>query len=94
MLSRRIKRNGEEFIVEVSVDDKSATVTDERGTRVTITYDSGHLNVRLPNGWGNWVASMERAVDLAVQLCFESKDQLTGERAYEEMVEYVKDRAD
>ena len=34
MLSRRIKRNGEEFIVEVSVDDKSATVTDERGTRV------------------------------------------------------------
>ena len=29
MLRRRIKRNGEAFIVEVSVDDKSATVTDE-----------------------------------------------------------------
>ena len=37
---------------------------------------------------------MERAVELAVQLSFESRDQLTGERAYEEMVEYVKDRAD
>ena len=50
MLSRRIKQSGEEFIVEVSADDKNATVTDERGTTVTITYNSGHLNVRLPNG--------------------------------------------
>ena len=52
MLSRKIKRSGEEFIVEVLVDDKNAAVTDERGTRVTITYNSGHFNVRLPNGWG------------------------------------------
>ena len=50
MLSRRIKRNGEEFIVEISVDDKSAALTDEQGTRVTIMYSLAHLNVRLPNG--------------------------------------------
>ena len=92
MLSRRIKRSGEEFIVEVSADDKNATVTDERGTRVTITYNSGHLNVRLPNGWGNWEPSMERAVELAVKLCFESRDQLTGDQAYQDMVDYVKGR--
>ena len=92
MLSRRIKQSGEEFIVEVAVDDKNATVTDERGTRVTITYNSGHLNVRLPNGWGNWAPSMERAVELAVKLCFESRDQLTGDQAYQDMVDYVKGR--
>ena len=92
MLSRRIKRGGEEFIVEVSADVKNATVTDERGTRVTITYNSGHLNVRLENGWGNWVPSMRRAVELAVDLCFESRDQLTGDQAYQEMVDYVKER--
>ncbi len=68
----------------------NATVTDERVTRVTITYNSGHLNVRLPNGWGNWEPSMERAVELAVKLCFESRDQLTGDQAYQEMVDYVK----
>ena len=90
-LSRRIKRGGEEFIVEVSADDKNATVTDERGTRVTITYNSGHLNVRLENGWGNWVPSMRRAVELAVDLCFESRDQLTADQAYQEMVDYVKE---
>ena len=92
MLSRRIKQSGEEFIVEVSADDKNATVTDERGTRVTITYNSGHLNVRLPNGWGNWVGSMERAVVLAVELCLESRDQLTADQAYQEMVDYAKGR--
>ena len=90
MLSRRIKQSGEEFIVEVSVDDKNAAVTDERGTRVTITYNSGHFNVRLPNGWGNWAPSMERAVKLAVELCFEARDQLTGAQAYQEMLDYVK----
>ena len=89
-LSRRIKRGGEEFTVEVSSDDKNAAVTDERGTRVTITYNSGHLNVRLENGWGNWVPSMRRAVELAVALCFESRDQLTAEQAFQEMVDYVK----
>ena len=52
MLTRNIKRNDEELVVEVSEDNKRATVTDERGTTVTISYDSGNLNVRLPNGWG------------------------------------------
>ena len=36
MLTRRIKRNDEEFVVEVSEDEKRATVTDERGTTVAI----------------------------------------------------------
>ena len=52
MLSRIIKRNGEEFVVEISEDEKTAKVTDERGTTVTIRYSSGNLDVRLPNGWG------------------------------------------
>ena len=63
MLSRTIKRNGEEFVVEVSEDQKRATVTDQRGTQVTISYSSGNLNVRLPNGWGAWKTSMESAVE-------------------------------
>ena len=91
MLTRRIKRNDEEFVVKVSEDEKKATVTDEMGTTVTIGYDSGNLNVRLPNGWGSWVPSMESAVERAVRLCLESRGQLTAESAYEEMVDYVKD---
>ena len=90
MLTRRIKRNDEEFVVKVSEDEKNATVTDERGTTVSIGYNSGHLNVRLPNGWGNWEPSMESAVERAVRLCIESRGQLTTEGAYQEMVDYVK----
>ena len=90
MLTRRIKRNDEEFVVELSEDEKKVTVTDERGTTVTIDYDSGNLNVRLPNGWGSWVPSMESAVERAVRLCLESREQLTADSAYEEMVDYVK----
>ena len=90
MLTRRIKRNDEELVVKVSEDEKKATVTDERGTTVTIGYDSGNLNVRLPNGWGSWEPSMESAVERAVRLCLESRGQLTAERAYQEMVDYVK----
>lgn len=91
MLIRRIKRNDEEFVVKVSEDEKRATVTDEMGTTVTIGYDSGNLNVRLPNGWGSWAPSMESAVERAVRLCLESKGQLTAESAYQEMVDYAKD---
>ena len=94
MLTRQIKRNSEEFVVEVSEDEKRATVTDERGTTVNISYDSGNLNVRLPNNWGSWVSSMESAVERAVKLCFESRGQLTQDSAYQEMVEYVKGKDD
>ena len=90
MLTRSIKRDDEEFVVEVSEDEKNATVTDEKGTTVTINYDSGNLNVRLPNGWGNWVPSMESAVERAIRLCLESRGQLTAAAAYQEMVDYVK----
>ena len=91
MLTCRIKHNDEEFVVKVSEDNKRATVTDEMGTMVTIGYDSGNLNVRLPNGWGSWAPSMESAVERAVGLCLESRGQLTAESAYQEMVDYVKD---
>ena len=94
MLTRKIERNDEEFVVEVSKDNKRATVTDERGTTVTIRYDSGNLNVRLPNGWGSWVPSMEAAVERAVKLCFESRKQLTADDAYQEMVDYVEGKTD
>lgn len=50
MLTRRIKRQDEDFVVEVSEDAKRATVTDERGTIVAISPNSGNFNVRLPNG--------------------------------------------
>ena len=90
MLTRRIKRNDEEFVVEVSEDEKKATVTDEKGTTVSIGYDSGNLNVRLPNGWGSWEPSMDSAVERAVRLCIESRGQLTAESAYQEIIDYVK----
>ena len=93
MLSRKIKRDNEEFVVALSEDKMSATVTDEKGVVVTIRYNSGNFNVRLPNGWGSWVPSMERAVDRAVGLCFESRKQLTAEQAYEEMIDYVDSKA-
>ena len=89
MLSRKIERDDEEFVVSLSEDKMSATVTDEKGVVVTIDYSSGNFNVRLPNGWGSWVPSMERAVDRAVGLCFESRKQLTADQAYEEMIDYV-----
>ena len=93
MLSRTIKRNGEEFVIKVSEDQKRASVTDQRGTQVTISYDSGNFNVRLPNQWGAWKPSMESAVEQAVRLCIESRKQLTADQAYEEMVDYVESKA-
>ena len=71
-----------------------ATITDERGTVVPISYDSGNLNVGSPNGCGNWEPSMERALELAVRLCFESRKQLTDDQAYDEMVDYVRSEGD
>jgi len=92
MLTRTIKRNDEQFVVAIEDDQKQATVTDEHGVTVTIRYSSGNLDVRLPNGWGYWVSSMDTAVERAVKLCFESRKQLTPEQAYEEMVEFVQDK--
>ena len=92
MLTRKIERDNEVFVVAVSEDKMSATVTDEKGVVVSIRYNSGNFNVRLPNGWGSWVPSMERAVDRAVGLCFESRKQLTADQAYQEMVSYVEEK--
>ena len=94
MVTCKIKRENEEFEVAVSEHSKNATVTDELGTKVTISYNSGSLNVRLPNGWGAWKSSMPEAVEYAVKLCRESRGQLTPESAFHEMVDYVKDCKD
>ena len=90
MLNCKIKRGDEEFEVAVSEDSKKGTVTDKLGTKVSISYDSGNLNVRLPNGWGSWKSSIPSAVDYAVNLCLESRGQLTSDSAFQEMVDYIK----
>ena len=90
MVTCKIKRENEEFEVAVSEHSKDATVTDGLGTKVTISYNSGNLNVRLPNGWGAWKSTMPAAVEYAVKLCRESRGQLTPESAFHEMVDYVK----
>ena len=94
MLTCNIKRGNEEFEVSVSEDSKNATVTDELSTKVTISFDSGNLSVRLPNGWGGWTSSMPAAVDYAVNLCRESRGQITRDSAFQEMVDYVKNCKD
>ena len=85
-----IKRHDEQFVVQVSEDQKTTTVTDERGTVVTISWNSGNYNVRLPNGWGAWSTTMDAAVERAVGLCIEARSQRTGDKAVQEMVTYVK----
>ena len=94
MLTRKIERDNEQFVVALSDDKMSATVTDEKGVVVRISYSSGNFDVRLPNGWGYWTPTMERAVEQAVRLCFESRKQLTADQAYEEMLEYVEGKTD
>ena len=92
MLTRKIERDNEQFVVALSEDKMRATVTDDKGVVVTISYDSGNFNARLPNGWGAWQPSMERAVEYAVRLCFESRKQVTADDAYKEMLDYVEDK--
>lgn len=93
MLTRKIERDGEQFVVALAEDKMRATVTDEKGVVVTISYNSGNFNVRLPNGWGAWKSSMEAVVEYAVQLCFESRKQVTADEAYQEMLDYIEDKA-
>ena len=90
ILSCKIKRQDEEFVVKALENGKQATVTDEKGTVVTISYESGHFNVRLPNGWGSWTATMEQSVERAVRLCIEARTQLTEDNVAEEIVGYIK----
>ena len=86
----KIKRQDEQFVVQVSEDKKTTTVTDEHGTVVTISWNSGNYNVRLQNGWGSWSTTMDAAVERAVGLCLEARSQRTADKAAEEMVSYVK----
>ena len=92
-MTRKIERDNEEFVVALSEDKRRAIVTSEKGVVVTISYDSGNFNVRLPNGWGSWKSSMDAAVEYAVRLCFESRTQLIGDQAYQEMLDYVEAKA-
>ena len=86
-----IKRGDEEYRLELADNGRTATVTDERDVKVTIGYGSGQFNVRLPNGWGYWVPSMEQAVERAVRLSQESKSQLTEAAAREQMTKYIEE---
>ena len=47
-----ITRDNKKFVIEIIDDKKTATVTDQDGVVVTISYRSGNFDVRLPNGWG------------------------------------------
>ena len=94
MITREIERRNEKFLVAVSDNGKQTSVTDTIGTKVTISYDSGNLNVRLPNGWGSWKPSMESAVDYAAKLCIDTRGQLTPGEAYKQMEDFVKDEDD
>ena len=94
MLTRKIERQGEEFVVQVSKDQREATVTGQHGDEVTIRPDSGNFNVRLPNGWGGWHPTMDAAVEYAVRLYFEARSQLTADEALQEMIDYVAEKAD
>ena len=85
-----ITRDNKKFVIEIIDDKKTATVTDQDGVVVTISYRSGNFDVRLPNGWGNWESSMASAVNSAVALCAAARKQLTADTAYKEMVAYVK----
>ena len=94
MLTRKIERQGEEFVVQVSKDQRAATVTGQHGGEVTIRPDSGNFNVRLSNGWGGWSPTMDAAVEHAVRLYFEARSQLTADEALQEMIDYVAEKAD
>ena len=85
-----ITRDDKKFVIEIMDDKKTATVTDQDGVVVTISYNAGNFDVRLPNGWGEWKPSMASAVNYAVDLCATAREQLTADTAYKEMVEYVK----
>ena len=89
-LSCKIKRQDEEFVVQASENGKQATVTDEKGTVVTISYQSGHFNVRLPNGWGGWHTTMELSVEEAVRLCLQVRTQVTEGDVAKEIAGYIK----
>ena len=92
-MTRKIERDGEQFVVALSEDKMKATVTSEKGVAVTIRYNSGHFEVRLPNSWGGWRPSMDEAVEYAVRLSLESRSQVTADEAYQEMLDYVEDKA-
>ena len=94
MLTRKIERQGEQFVVQVSKDQREATVTGQHDSVVTIRPNSGNFAVRLPNGWGGWRPTMDAAVEYAVSLYFEARRQLTADEALQEMIDYVADKSD
>ena len=95
MPKRVIKRGDEEFVVALADDGKSATVTDEKGFTVTISYQRGQnpFQVRTPGGWGGWKRSMDDAVAYAVQLCVEARTFLEPNEFAERLAKYVEEGA-
>ena len=93
-LKRTIKQADGEFVVALAADGKSATVTDDKGFTVSISYDRGErpFNVRTPDGWGAWHSTMESAVNYAIELCVEARTFLEPEEFYQSMADYLKDQ--
>ncbi len=91
-LNKRIKQDGEEFEVKFDSQTGVGTVTDESGTSVTISYEPGDrpYNVRTSGGWGQWVNTLESAIDYAVQLNRESREFLSRDEYNEKWQDYLK----
>ena len=92
MAKRSIKRGDEEFVVALTEDGKEATVTDEKGFTVRISYTRGArpFQVRTPNGWGDWRETMEGAVDYAISLCLEARTFLGPDEFSQRLEDYLK----
>ena len=92
-LVRTLERDGETFIVAVVPERGVATVSGLLGGVATISPGAGRFDVRLPNGWGGWRDTMPEAVEYAVLLCFEVREQPTLDEVFSEMVDYVRQRS-
>ena len=95
MPKRVIKRSDEEFVVALADDGKRATVTDEKGFTVKISYQRGEnpFEVRTPGNWGGWKRTLDDAIAYAAQLCVEARTFLEPDEFAEQLAKYVEEGA-
>lgn len=93
MPKKVIERDNEEFVVASADDGEGATVTDEKGFTVAISYTRGQypFNVRTPRGWGAWKTTMDDAVAYAAQLCVEARTFIEPDEFAEQVAKYVEE---
>ena len=77
---------------ERTLDGEDRSDTIKREGKGGFSKPSRRDNVRLPNGWGSWVPTMEAAVNRAISLSFKFRSQVTADEALQEMIEYVKEQ--